>query len=80
MPETKDFHAADPFIDTVENEIRPEQEFFHTGAGTHVATAMRQVAELFGVVEQAIAEAFRSLRVVAGDVADDLFEIVERER
>lgn len=80
VPEPQDFHAAALLVDTVENEIGPEQELPHARAGTHVAAALWQVAETFGLVEQAIAETFRGLRIMAGDVADDLFEIIQRER
>jgi hypothetical protein len=80
VPKSQDFHASSRFIDAIKDQVGPWYRLLHTGPLLHIAAAVRQITEGFGLVEQPMAEPFGSSGIVLGDVSDDLLEVFEGER
>ena len=77
MPKPQDFDASSRFIDAIKDQVGRRYQLLHAGPLPHIAAAVRQITEGFGLVEQPMAEPFGSSGIVLGD---DLLEVSKSER
>jgi hypothetical protein len=80
MPEAEHINTTAAIVDTVEDQIRGANELFHSRATPDVAAAFRKLRESFRSVEQRHSQSLRSLHLFFGNVPNDGFEIVQRQR
>ena len=80
MPEREHIDTTAGIVDTVEDQIRSANEFLHSRTAPDVTAAFGKLRETFRPVEQRHSQPIRSLHVFFGNMPNEGFEIVQRER
>ena len=80
VPKPQDFDASSRFIDAIKDQVGRRYQLLQAGPLPHIAAAVRQITEGFGLVEQPMTKPFGSSGIVLGDVGDDLLEVFKSER
>lgn len=80
MPEAQHMDTAASIVDPVEDQVRNTNELLHSRTAPNTAAAFRKLRESFCSVEQRHSQPICGLYVFLGNMLNNAFEIVQRER
>ena len=75
VSDVKNLDFALGFADVIVDEKRAVQQFAHLSPFSNQATHTRETSQQLDVLDQRTAELRRNLRVILGNVADDVRQI-----